>query len=117
MSKLFEGNRIHLLEKKNNYVRIDDVANTWESKGWKITEANAERLVGGAIYLHKAKTVSSFIGGLIESYRIETEGDFVGKVTFTFHFEIEFKAVRAGGDGWKVDKKMVFPEKPSEQTE
>ncbi len=113
MATVFNGNRVHFLEKKMNYVRVDDVSNIWESKGWKITQADAERLVDGAIYLHKSKTSSSFLGGLISSYRVESEGELTGRTTFTFEFELKFKDVRAGNAGWGMDKKLVFPEKKS----
>lgn len=51
-----------------NLKRISD--DVWESGDWNVSEADAETLIGGMIYLHERKRTRSYFGGEILSYRI-----------------------------------------------
>ena len=61
---------IHLVERTDNVRKIDRLNNEWESGSWPITEAVAQKLIGGMIYLHRGKQQPSHFGGEIISYRI-----------------------------------------------
>ena len=100
---------IHLIERMAHMTCLDRASATWESGWWAVSTDTAAKLVGGRIFFHKAQDKPSFFGGRITKYRVETEGEWPGRIVFTFAAGQEFKAVKAGRDGWGMEKKVVFP--------
>jgi hypothetical protein len=100
---------IHFIERMGHMKRIDKDTATWESGWWAVAPETAAKLVGGHIYFHKAQDKPSFFGGTISAYRVETEGEWPGRIVFTFVFSPEFRGVRAGREGWGMEKKIVLP--------
>ncbi len=41
----------------------------YESGDWDVSPEDAEKLIGGMIYLHQTKAKPSYFGGRVESYR------------------------------------------------
>ena len=70
----------------------------YESGDWDVSKEDAERLVGGMIFLHQAKAQTSYVGGRIESFReIDTEMAHSRRVVFKFTSLAEGKGVRWQG--------------------
>ena len=44
----------------------------------------------------------------ITEFRVETQGDWPGRILFKFVAGQEFKGVKAGRDGWSMEKKVVL---------
>lgn len=99
--------QIHLIEKNRRFTREDKFSQIWESGYWKVTEDVAKALVGGDIYFHPAKIKPSYFGGKILGYTKIEEGEWEGRIVFEFEFSREYKGVRAGKDGWGMEKKIV----------
>jgi hypothetical protein len=99
---------IHFIERLGDIKRIDKESAIWESGWWAVVQETAEKLIGGRIFFHKAQDKPSFFGGTVTSYRVETEGALAGRLIFTFTFSPEFRGVRAGRDGWGMEKKVVL---------
>lgn len=99
---------IHLIEDLGNMKMINKENAEWESGWWSVTPETASKLIGGHIYFHKRQAEPSFFGGLILDYRIETTGEWVGRIIFTFKTGLEFKGVKAGSNGWAMEKKFVW---------
>lgn len=71
----------------------------YESGNWDITEADARRLVGGMLFLHKTKATPSYFGGRIESYRVvDTEHAHRARIVFRLTSLLEARQVRWRGD-------------------
>ncbi|MCS3744951.1 hypothetical protein FHY18_000481 [Xanthomonas arboricola] len=98
---------LHLIERMGHMTCLDKQTALWESGWWAISPETASLLVGGRIYFHKAQDKPSFFGGRIVESRVETEGSWPGRVLFKFIAGQEFKGVRAGRDGWSMEKKLV----------
>ena len=98
---------IHLIEKDNRITRADKSSQQWQSGYWKLTEQVAKELVGGELYLHKAKRKASYFGGVIDHYHVQTEGPFKGRIVFTFTASMQFKNVKTSFEGWGMEKKIV----------
>lgn len=96
---------IHLIEKLNNFVRLQD--NIWESGWWSLDESKAKKLVGGEIYFHKQQQEPSFYGGTILEYRIEHHGQYEGKVVFKIQYSEACRNVRTDKQGWSRRMKIV----------
>lgn len=102
---------IHFIEKGNfpqNLVRLDKDTHEWESGFWVVAKDTAERLIGGLILLHTAQDQPSRFGGEILNYRIVEGGDHDGKVAFRFRASKDSVGIRAGRDGWGMEKKIVW---------
>lgn len=97
---------VHLIERMGHVRCLDKSIQLYESGWWAMTEQAAQELVGGRLYLHKAQDKPSFFGGAIQSYRIETNGEWPGRILFTFVADQAGKHVRAGRDGWRMERKI-----------
>jgi len=70
----------------------------YESGEWDVPLEDAERLVGGMIFLHQTKSQRSYAGGRIESYRVvETNRAHSRRIIFKFTSASEGKDVRWKG--------------------
>lgn len=100
---------IHFIERMQNMHSIDKSNNIWESGNWVIAVPTAQELVGGNIYFHSAQDGPSYFGGEIIGFRVipEDAKDNPGRIIFSFKPSIEHKNVRAGADGWGMEKKIV----------
>jgi hypothetical protein len=98
---------VHFIERMDHFRLLDKSKELYESGWWSISEEAAKELVGGRLYLHKAQDKPSFFGGLILSYRIETDGEWPGRILFTFIADLAGKGVRAGKDGWRMERKII----------
>jgi len=96
---------IHLIEKFNNFVKLQD--NTWESGWWSIDESKAKKLVGGEIYFHKKQLEPSFYGGTITGYRIEQDGQYEGKIIFKLQYSETGRNVKTDKHGWSKKMKII----------
>ena len=96
---------IHLVEKLNNFVRLED--NVWESGWWSLDESKAKKLVGGEIYFHKKQQERSFYGGIIIGYRIEQDGQYQGKIVFKLQHSKVCRNVKTDKSGWSRRMKIV----------
>lgn len=103
---------IHFIERQKAMVCIDKEKAEWESGKWAVSEETAQKLVGGDIYFHLAQDKPSYFGGKIVSFRVlpDTEEDCPGRIVFRFSAGMQFKDVRAGNDGWSMEKKIVWSE-------
>lgn len=106
--------KIHLIERIVNLKITNKENNEWDSYCWAVTEETAAKLVGGQIYLHKAQDKESHFGGTILSYRVlgpdanEAVGEIPGRVVFNFKASVDCKNVKAGKDGWGMEKKIIW---------
>ena len=100
---------VHFIERMGHVRCLDKAQSLYESGWWAISEQTAQELVGGRLYLHKAQDKPSFFGGTIQSCRVETEGEWPGRVLFTFVADLAGKGVRAGKDGWGMERKIHRP--------
>jgi hypothetical protein len=103
--------RIHLIEKGDfpeNLVRLDRNTHVWESGFWTLSRNTAEHLVGGWIFLHDAQDKPARFGGEISHFQIPESGVNEGKVSFRFSASKDAVGVRAGKDGWGMEKKIVL---------
>jgi hypothetical protein len=96
---------IHLIEKFNNFVKLQD--NTWESGWWSIDESKAKKLVGGEIYFHKKQLEPSFYGGTITGYRIEQDGQYQGRIIFKLQYSEAGRNVKTDKHGWSKKMKII----------
>jgi hypothetical protein len=102
--------KIHLIERITNVKLLSKERNEWASYCWVVSEDTAKKLIGGEIYLHKGQDKPSHFGGTIFSYDVlpaEARGD-AGRIVFNFKAGLEFKNVKAGKDGWGMEKKIVW---------
>jgi len=106
--------KIHLIERIDN-VRVTNKENyEYDSYCWALTEETAAKLVGGQIYLHRAQDKASHFGGTILSFRIlgpdanEAAGEVPGRIVFNFKASLDCKNIKAGKDGWGMEKKIIW---------
>lgn len=99
---------VHFVERTDNVRKIDKTRNLWESGYWPLTEQDAQKLVGGVLYLHRSKLASSHFGGQIVDYRIEQAGPHAGRVVFRLRAEADRKGVKIDGKGWSKDCKILW---------
>ncbi len=87
--------RIHLLCKKGeNLKETVQKSGIWESGNWVVTADEAQRLVGGTLYLHETKGKRSYFGGRITGFRpIVTNDKIKERTIFTFEFLPQAKDV------------------------
>jgi hypothetical protein len=97
---------IHLLERSDNVRKIDKSKNEWESGYWDMTEEAAGKLIGGVLYLHRAKLHASHFGGTILGYRIA--GPEAGRVVFKVRADADRKGIKTDGKGWSKDYKIFW---------
>lgn len=97
--------KIHLIEKKNNFKRLQD--NLWESGGWKLNEVKARKLIGGKVFFHKERQEASFYGGTVKGFRVEQQGENRGKIAIEFQYLQECRNVRTDHTGWSMKMKIV----------
>ncbi len=90
---------IHFLcRDRLNLHRVSE-SNEYESGNWAVSASEAEKLVGGMIYLHQKKATPSYFGGLIKSARVLTSQD-ARSIRYIFRFVpmTEAKEVRWKGN-------------------
>lgn len=75
---------------------VDAKKHTYSSEAWKLSEAEAEALVGGWIYLHAAKSEGASFGGQISAVEL-TEAENEGR--YRIHFEAKTQARGKPWDG------------------
>lgn len=102
--------KIHLIERVTAVKLLSKERNEWSSFSWVVSEDTAKKLIGGEIYLHKAQNAPSHFGGKILSYEVlgSEYGSDAGRVVFNFNASLEYKNVKAGKDGWGMEKKIVW---------
>jgi hypothetical protein len=102
--------RIHFVETRGLMQSLGPSSPEWESGYWyRIGKKNADALIGGGIYFHKAQAEPSYCGGIITGYRIEHQGEFRGRYVFTYRPSPKFRGVSACTDGWTFRfKKLVW---------
>ena len=98
---------LHVVEKggrkKSHLVEINRRTKTWETGYWKVSDATAESLIGGKIFVHKGQKVPSHIGGKVLSFRREAGG----RKVFQFRANAELSHVMANS-GWGNEKRIVW---------
>ena len=99
---------IHLIERKNNVHPVPNSPGDWDCGYWVVGEDAAQRLVGGALYLHSGQNEESHFGGTILSYRIQRGGAEDGRLVFRFRATAGHKGVQPGREGWGNEKKFVW---------
>ncbi len=81
---------VHLICKRKGVGLIglvyDRAANRYTSGSWDFTKDEAERLIGGKIFLHQAKSSPSTMGGTVEAFQGPDED---GRVSFVFRSEAD----------------------------
>ena len=87
--------RIHLLCKKGEHLKETvQKSGIWDSGNWVVTADEAQRLVGGTLYLHETKGKRSYFGGRITGFRpIVTNDKIRERTIFTFEFRPQAKDV------------------------
>ncbi|MFC3078199.1 hypothetical protein ACFODL_08895 [Phenylobacterium terrae] len=69
----------------------------FESGYWDLSEGDAQRLVGGMLYLHQKKGEPSYFGGTVQSYRVSGPEDVIAdRIVFTITATAEGK-----GASWR----------------
>lgn len=88
---------IHLICRGGQTVR--KVGDLWESGNWDISTRDAERLVGGRLFLHEAKPKRSYFGGeVVGYYRVEDAGvAHEDRVVFRLRSRLDCKEVKWKG--------------------
>jgi hypothetical protein len=78
---------IHFVCKEHLNLKGTGTPGLYKSGSWDLPQADAERLVGGMIYLHKTKSAASYYGGRIQSFKtVATERAPREEIVFTFTF-------------------------------
>jgi len=87
--------QIHLLCKKGAHLKETvQKSGIWESGNWIVTADEAQRLIGGTLYLHETKGERSYFGGRITGFRpIVTDDKIKDRTIFTFEFFQQAKNV------------------------
>ena len=80
--------RIHLLCKKGEHLKETvQKSGIWDSGNWVVTADEAQRLIGGTLYLHETKGERSYFGGRITGFRpIVTDDRIQDRMILTFEF-------------------------------
>lgn len=99
---------IHLVERTDNVRKTDKSKNEWESGYWEVAEATARKLIGGTLYLHRAKLHASHFGGTILDFRFEESGPHAGRVVFKLRADADCKGVKTDGKSWSKDHKIFW---------
>lgn len=92
---------IHFICKDNLHLsRIEKGKDDYTSGNWDLPQADAEKLVGGMIYLHQTKARLSYFGGKVVSAKeIQTKDTHAKRIVFTFTFTPESRGVAWQGTG------------------
>ncbi len=100
---------IHFIERVQNMSSIDKPNNIWESGDWVVAQPTAQELIGGNIYFHSTQDGPSYFGGEITGFRVipDDAENAAGRIVFIFKPTIAHKNIRAGRDGWGMEKKIV----------
>ena len=98
---------IHLIEKESLFRRVAESPTEYESGYWALSAGEAEALVGANIYFHERQIEPSYYGGTIVGYRVQRGEPYDGRIIFRFQPKPDCRGVRAGGDGWQFEKKIV----------
>ncbi len=70
----------------------------YETGEWDVSREDAERLVGGMVYLHETKSERSYFGGRIETFReVDTDMAHARRIVFKFRSTADAKGVRWRG--------------------
>ncbi|NNC19691.1 hypothetical protein HJC22_28635 [Corallococcus exiguus] len=79
-----------------NLHRVSD--DEYESGNWVVAPADAQRLIGGMIYLHNTKSERSYFGGKIKSARpVRTNDRIPDRIVFRFVPLSEARGIRWRG--------------------
>ena len=102
---------VHFIEKKDEDKKLKKInakSNLWESGNWSVSEARAQELVGGKIYIHKAQRLPSHKGGTVQSY------EKVSDTRFKFVFVAEEDCENVTEVNWPTgEKKFIWSEEPN----
>ncbi|MBB1307961.1 hypothetical protein H5162_00675 [Pseudoalteromonas sp. SR41-8] len=102
---------VHFIEKKDEDKKLKEInakSNLWESGDWSVSEARAQELVGGKIYIHKAQRLPSHKGGTVQSY------EKVSDTRFKFVFVAEEGCENVTEVNWPAgEKKFIWSEVPN----
>jgi hypothetical protein len=70
----------------------------YESGDWDVTPEDAQRLVGGMLYLHQTKAERSYFGGRVESFReVDVDAAHKRRIVFRLRSMREAKGVPWSG--------------------
>lgn len=95
--------RMHVIARERKHLRVMQFP-TLESGFWDVSAADAEKLKGGMLYLHEAKSKPSYFGGQVKSYRVIGNGkQFEGRVAFVLDSSTEGKGVAWEGVDHAMD--------------
>jgi len=90
--------KIHIVSRNPRHL-MEVAAPEFESGYWTLYEAEAEKLIGGTLYLHKKKSEASYFGGTITGYRLSSPTDpNPGGVIFKVRSEAACEGVAWEGD-------------------
>lgn len=96
---------LHLICRRENagligVKRIDPDENMWRSESWEISPDDANKIVGGWVYMHPAKNQPSEFGGVV--VRVEHSGilDSHGRpeIAIIFQFQKEARSQKWRGE-------------------
>ena len=73
---------IHLIEKSAGYNRVAGTENEWTTGTWTMSQATAESLIGGNVFLHTAQKAPCYLGGKILGCEDARDGK-----KWTIHFQ------------------------------
>jgi hypothetical protein len=79
----------------------------WTSGFWSLSEATVRSLIGGRVYLHKAKVKPAFLGGELLAYRVSGEPPYAGRFTLIFRPDPKARGVTTDLAGWGMEKKII----------
>ncbi len=105
--------KIHLIERITNLKINNKANNKCDSYFSTIAEVTAAKLISGGVCLHIAQDKPSHFSGTIPSYRVfpyDTNGEHEvpRRIVFNFKATLDCKDVKAGKDGWSMEKKRVW---------
>ena len=99
---------IHFVERLGNTKRIPDTDHEYECGYWAVSEATAQRLIGGDLYLHDKQKEPSRFGGKILGFHVHPDGVEAGRIVFRIRASLEHRGVLTGRAGWGNEKKIVW---------
>jgi hypothetical protein len=93
-------NCIHLVCKGGqNLSRVEKGKDEYTSGSWALSQADADRLIGGMLYFHETKARRSYFGGKVLSARVVENREKERRMVFTFKYLPEGRDVAWRGEG------------------
>lgn len=86
---------IHFICKRGeNHANIE--GRTFRTGSWSVSDKEAEKLVGGMIYLHETQKDKAWTGGKILRYHVHESGPDKGRKVFIYQQAVDFRVVCPG---------------------